>query len=340
MAVDKKFYKYDLANIIGVGPMKLDEQSKRFLDAANSVKRPPLETIPLEVIRAGKSPYGYESKALIEKVENITTPGPAGEIPLRIYTPKGNGPFPVFVTFHGGGWALGGLDGHDGICRELCSQAACIVVSVDYHRAPEYKFPAPLNDCYAATEWTINNIARYGGNPGKIAIGGDSAGGNLAAAVALMARDKQSFSLAAQILIYPATNYDFSTESYRIYGNGEYMLTVGQEKWFWGLYAKDMTEAANPYVSPLRVPSCKGLPQALVIIAEFDPLRDDGLFYAQKLAQAGVSVKKTIYPTIHGFISFADRLDIGKKATEDIAHYLRAVFAENKDKVPAKKVLK
>lgn len=219
--------------------MELDAQSKLFLDAINSVQRPPLEAVPLELIRTAKSPYGFKSKAPIGTVKDIVITGPAGKIPLRIYTPlKGSDSFPVFVTFHGGGWALGSLDTHDGICRELCYQATCIVVSVDYHRAPEYKFPVPLIDCYTATEWVIKNIASYGGDPEKIAIGGDSAGGNLAAAVTLMAHDKQAFSLTAQVLIYPATNYDFTTESCRLYKSG-YLLTLAHMQWFWSLYSND-----------------------------------------------------------------------------------------------------
>lgn len=312
---------------IGAYTVKLDVQSQIFLDAVNSVDRPPLESLPLAVIRAGKSPYGYISTAPIAKIEDITIPGTVGEIPVRIYTPYGEGPFSVFVTFHGGGWALGTLDGHDGFCREICSQARCIVVSVDYHRAPEYKFPVPLDDCYTATKWTIQTIAAYGGNPDKIAIGGDSAGGNLAAAVALMARDKHAFSLTAQVLLYPATNYDFTTESYHNYQKG-YMLTTAQVKWFWSLYLRSEDDAHNPYACPLRAESAHGLPQTLVVTAACDPLRDDGLLYATKLANAGVSVQQLTYPTIHGFLSFADRIDTGKKATTDIADYLRTVFEQ------------
>lgn len=305
--------------------IKLDPQSKLFLDAMNSHNGPSLEMIPVDVLRAGKSPYGYESRAAIASIENIVIPGSVGDIPLRMYFPRGEGPFPVFVTFHGGGWVLGNLESHDGICRELCNLASCIVVSVDYHRAPEYKFPTPLNDCYTATEWVVKNIGLYRGNSEKIVIGGDSAGGNLAAAVTIMAREKQSFSLLAQVLVYPALNYNFGTDSYRIYQDG-YGLTLNHMKWFWGLYTQDENQANNPHVSPLCVASFYGLPQALIIVAEFDPLRDDGLMYAKKLSQANVSVTKTIYPTIHGFVSFADRLHIGRQATEDIASYLRKIF--------------
>lgn len=319
----------ELASISTKDPVQMDAQTRAYLNKINTLRFIPIEKLPLSVLRTSPSPYGYESKALIKKTEQISIPGPSGEIPLRIYTPEGQGPFPVFVNFHGGGWTLGGLHNCDGFCAEICNRAQCIVVSVDYHLAPEYKFPKPLLDCYTATQWAAENISKYNGDPKKIAVGGDSAGGNLATAVALMARDKKSINLCCQVLMYPVTNYNFSTDSYQAFAEG-YMLTTSTMKWMWENYLSADADGSNPYASPLQEASLRGLPQALVITAEFDPLRDDSLAYAKKLAQANVEVVQITYPTIHGFISFADRLDVGKAATMLIANYLHTTFAENR----------
>ena len=235
------------------------------------------------------------------------------------------GPFPVFVTFHGGGWVTGSLNNHDGICRELCAQANYLVVSVDYRLAPENKFPTPLNDCYQATLWVENNIQSYNRDPQKIVVGGDSEGGNLAAAVALNAREENKPSIKAEVLIYPALDNNFETESYIKYANG-FFQTKSSCKWFWSQYLKDKNDANNSNAAPLKAKSSDNLPPTLIIIAELDVLKDEALNYGKKLEEAGVKVKILKYPSIHGFVSFADRLDIGKKATEDIAEYLQNIF--------------
>ena len=305
--------------------MEMDKQTQNFLNNLNSQNFPPLETFTPEQIRNFPPLFGYESKASIKSVGDVRIPVENGEIVLRIYTPNGQGPFPVFVTFHGGGWVTGSLNNHDGICRESRAQANYLVVSVDYRLAPENKFPKPLNDCYQATLWVENNIQSYNGDPQKIVVGGDSAGGNLAAAVALNAREENKPSIKAEVLIYPALDNNFETESYIKYANG-FFQTKSSCKWFWSQYLKDKNDANNSYAAPLKAKSLDNLPPTLIIIAELDVLKDEALNYGKKLEEAGVKVKILKYPSIHGFVSFADRLDIGKKATEDIAEYLQNIF--------------
>ena len=228
--------------------------------------------------------------------------GPAGDIPLRIYHPEGaTGTLPVLVYFHGGGWVLGGIDSHDSVCRALTRAAGCVTVSVGYRLAPEHKFPEPFNDCYAAVQWVAERGTDAGADPSRIAVGGDSAGGNLAAAVALAARDRGGPKLIHQLLICPAIDPTCDTGSQRDLAEG-YMLTQRDMHWFWGQYLPGALAATDPYACPLRAGSLRGLPPATVITGEFDPLRDEGEAYAARLAQAGVPVKAKRYEgVIHGF---------------------------------------
>lgn len=302
------------------GNVEMDRESRAFLDVVNENPMPPLESIPLESFRTDNPFWGYKSDAPIKGVEDISISGPYGQIPLRIYTPLGAGPFPVMVTFHGGGWVTGSLKAHDGFCREICSHAECLVVSVDYRLAPENKFPIPLEECYFATEWVSKHISQYRGDPYRLSVSGDSAGGNLAAAVALMAKDRKHPFICSQVLIYPVLDHNFLTSSYSEFENG-YLLTKGQMEFFWKSYLQG--QKATPYAAPFQAENLKGLPPALIIIAFFDPLRDEGLAYAHRLQQAGVPVELLGYPTIHAFMSFADRLQIGKEATDQVAEFLK-----------------
>ena len=192
----------------------------------------------------GMVALGGEPESIV-RIENRTVPGPAGQIPVRIYTPVGTAPFPVLVYFHGGGWVIGNLDTHDGICRSLANRVGCLVVSVDYRLAPEHRFPAAPEDCYAATRWLAEHAGSLGGDKGRIAVGGDSAGGNLAAVVALMARDRGGPKLAFQLLVYPATDTDFETRSYRENSEG-YFLTRADMVWFWNHYAPRDEDRRTP----------------------------------------------------------------------------------------------
>jgi acetyl esterase len=309
--------------------MSLDPQAKAFLDQMVAAGAPPLHSLGVEEARQAIAQLFATNKEPepVGKVEDRQIPGPAGQIPLRIYTPQGSGPFPVLVFFHGGGWVIGNIETHDPVCRALTNAAGCMVVSVDYRLAPEHKFPAGPDDCYAATRWVAAQAAAINADPTHIAVGGDSAGGNLAAAVALMARDRGIPSLAYQLLIYPVTDHTFNTVSYQENGN-DYLLTKDSMVWFWNHYLKSDSDSQNPYASPLRAQSLQGLPPAHVITAGFDPLRDEGEAYATQLREAGVPVQYSRYSgMIHGFFAMGEVMDQGKKAIQEAAANLRSAFA-------------
>jgi acetyl esterase len=260
----------------------------------------------------------------VAQVENRTIPGPAGEIPVRIYTPAGNGPFPILLFFHTGGWMLGNLDSQDQMCRRLTNLAECIVVSVDYRLAPEHPFPAAVEDCYAATQWVAAHASQFQGDPSRIAVGGDSAGGNLAAVVALMARDQDGPSLAFQLLMFPATDFRLNTPSMKECGEG-YNVTKAQMVWIMNNYLPNKADRTDPLASPMLAPDLSGLPPALIITAEYDPLRDEGEAYGKRLQESGVQVKISRYDgMIHDFPDLFE--EPGKRAQEEIASALRAAF--------------
>ena len=309
--------------------MALDPQAKFILDQLEALGAPPMNTLTPEEARQSldMSPLAGEPEE-VGKVENTAVPGPLGDIPVRIYTPKGEGPFPALVYYHGGGWVIGDLDAVDVPCRMLTNRANCVVVSVDYRMAPENKFPAAAEDCYAATKWVAENAASIQVDPERVAIGGDSAGGNLTAVVALMARDRGGPSLVYQMLIYPVTNRDYETVSYRDNGDG-YFLTKDSMVWFWNHYLREEQDAVNPYASPLLADDLSGLPPALVLTAEYDPLRDEGEAYAQRLEAAGIEVEATRYNgMIHGFFWMPGALDQGRKAIEQAGSALSRAFAK------------
>jgi acetyl esterase len=222
---------------------------------------------------------------------------------------------------------VGDLDTADPTARHLSVGAGCVVVSVDYRLAPETKFPGAADDCYAATLWATHNAAQINGDPARIAVGGDSAGGNLAAAVCLMARDRQTPLPVFQLLVYPVTGYDFNTASYRQNAEG-YLLTREGMQWYWQHYLQHADDAANPYAAPLLAADLRGLPPALVITAEFDPLCDEGAAYAQRLQAAGVPTQYSQYDgMIHGFFAMSVMIDKGKQAIAEATTALQHAFA-------------
>lgn len=241
----------------------------------------------------------------VESVDDFVISGPEADIPLRVYTPStgdsAHERLPTLVFFHGGGWVLGSLDSHDPVCRALANAANCIVVSVEYRLAPEHPFPAAVEDCYAAVKWVVEHGRTLAIDPQNVAVGGSSAGGNLAAAVALVARDLDGPPIAHQLLVYPVTNFAFDTESYEEYADG-YFLTRDDMQWFWEHYLASELDGRNPYASPLQARTLENLPPATVITAGFDPLRDEGIAYADRLDAAGVDVSHHHYgDVIHGF---------------------------------------
>ncbi len=265
-------------------------------------------------------------------VVDRTIPGHDGgaEIPVRIYTPDGDGGpagWPVVVMYHGGGFIAGSPDSHDGGARELCAQAEAIVVSVDYRLAPEHKFPAAAEDCHAALRWAAAHARELGGDPTRLAITGDSAGGNLAAAVALMNRDRGGPPIALQALVYPVI--DPACDSPSAVANREgYLLTTASMQWMWSEYVNGADDHANPYAAPVAAASLAGLPPALIITAEFDPLRDEGEAYGRALAAAGVPVTISRYDgMIHGFASCFDITPRARDAAGEVAEALRSAWA-------------
>lgn len=247
-------------------------------------------------------------------------------IPMRCYRPKREQPPGVLVYLHGGGWTLGSIESHDPVCRSLAGAAGCVVVSVGYRLAPEHKFPAALEDCAAATRWVFRNH-RHLGAPRKVAIGGDSAGGNLAAAVVLKNRDSGGPVPLCQLLVCPVIGDPRrDSDSYREFGQG-YFLTSTDMNWFWENYRRRSEDEHDPYALPLNARDLSGLPPAIILTAEYDPLRDDGERYARKLREAGVSVYLKRYKGVfHGFWNMAGVLDPGRAALHNAATRLRKVF--------------
>jgi len=264
----------------------------------------------------------------VGKVEDRTIKGPGGNIPIRIYTPNGRGPFPLLVYFHGGGWVVGSIETVDASCRSLTNLANCITVSVDYRLAPEHKFPAAPDDCYAATTWTALNAASIHGDPARMAIGGESAGANLAAAVALMAQERGAPSIALQLLLYPVIDRNANLPSSRENGEG-YFLTTEMMGWFWNHYLRNDADGENPLASPLRAKRLAGIAPAAIYTAEFDPLRDEGAEYAKKLREAGIAVEyKCQEGLIHGYMGMAKAVEPAGKALQEAATTLKKAFAK------------
>ena len=262
----------------------------------------------------------------VAQVENRLIPGPEGKIPLRIYTPDGEGPFPILMYFHGGGWVLGNLDTCNNACHFLSKTVGCIVISVDYRLAPEHKFPAAVEDAYTATVWAAEHAEEINGDTSRLAVAGESAGGNLAAAVCIMAQDRGRPPLVFQMLAYPSTNLDtLETDSYRQYAKG-YGLTKFHASWFRNQYIGDEKDGKSPYASPLLAENLSGVPPALVLTGEFDVLRDDGESYVERLKEEGVQAR---------FIRYADKGHMAHwmtpsgeagDAQHQVAFALKAVF--------------
>jgi acetyl esterase len=308
--------------------MPVDPQIQALLDQGTGV--PATHTLPLDVARAQ-----YEARIAlmapagdIASVREQTIDGPGGPLRIRIYTPRGTGPFPLLVFFHGSGFVLCSLDTHDGMCRNLCAGSECVVASVDYRLAPEHKFPAGIDDCLHATRWAAAHAAELGADPRRIAVAGDSAGGNIAAVTALRVRDEGGPALCGQLLLYPVTDYHTpGTPSYQENAEG-YGLTRDTMKWFWDHYLSDPSEGTHPHASPLRAPDLSGLPPALLVTAEYDPLRDEGEFYAEKLKANGVPTALTRYDGVnHGFMFWVGVVDKADSAMNEACNWLRGVFS-------------
>ncbi len=313
--------------------MPLDPDNLTVLEMIRLAGRPPFETLtPAEAreayvrSRAVLQPEPQEVAA----IRNLASPGPAGDIPLRLYRPRGSTVdehLPGLVFYHGGGWLLGDLDSHDGVCRILANDARCVVVSVDYRMAPEHKFPAAVDDCAAATGFVATHAADLGIEASRIAVGGNSAGGNLAAVMALLARDGALPPIVAQVLIYPATDMTMTTVSAQTITEGA-PLTSTTMRWFIDHYLRNEADKTDWRASPSRAASLAGTAPALVITASSDPLRDEGAEYARRLEREGVRVAHLNFSDqIHGFISMGKIIRASATALAMVTAWLGREFA-------------
>ena len=309
----------------------LDPQTQALLKAIVDNGIPPVHTLtPAQARdfylkrRALTQPEGVA----VGEIRELRIDGPAGDLPARLYKPETASakPLPVLMYFHGGGFVIGNIETHDSLCRQLCQEAGCVVVSVDYRLAPEHVFPAAADDCIAATRWVHAQAAKLGIDPAKIAVGGDSAGGQLAAVVALALRDDPTIDLAFQLLIYPVT--DGFMQSPSIQSNGEgYMLTKDSLAFYYNHYFPDEAARSDWRGSPLLATDHSGLPPALVLTAGFDPLRDEGRSYADALSKAGVPTHYVCFERqIHGFLPMGKVISEANLAVSTCAAALRSAL--------------
>jgi acetyl esterase len=311
-----------------MGAMPLDPHISGLLDLISASGYPPMhEGTPDDGRKALRAMscdlVKPEDVIQVGDVRELTVPGGAGERPARLYRPEGDGPWPTTVFLHGGGFVIGDLDTHDQVCRRLCRDAGTVVLSVDYRLAPEHPFPAGLEDAIAATRWAHEHLADLGGDD-RLAVGGDSAGGNLSAVVAQTMPD----AITAQLLIYPAVDVVGDYDS-RVENGAGYFLEMSMMEWFFTHYTTDVEGVAphDPRLSPLHAPTVEGLPPAVVVTAEFDPLRDEGEAYADRLAAEGVSVDKIRYDgMIHGFIDMTPMSPGAEDAVADMVTRFRRLL--------------
>ncbi len=307
--------------------MPLDPQARALLDQLDALDGPPMSQQTVEEARASFGLLTAAAGPPEEPVpaEDRAVPGPAGDIPVRIYRPPGDQALPVVVYFHGGGFVIGDIASHDTACQRLAAGVPAVVVSVDYRLAPEHRFPAAVVDCDAATAWVSSHAAELGADPARLAVAGDSAGGNLAAVVARHARAAGGPPIAFQLLVYPATDLTASLPSHTENATG-YLLDADTMAWFMGHYIGD-DDRRHPDASPLFADDLSGLPPALVLTAEFDPLRDEGEAYAERLRQAGVRATTSRYDgMIHGFYGLDSVFDTSKRATAETVAALRGAL--------------
>jgi len=282
--------------------VKLDPQAEKFLNALK--KMPPIHELEPKIVREmlSKSPRPLVNLEALSKVEDFIIQVSNDEvINCRVYTPDGQGPFPIFIYYHGGGWVLGDIESTDASCRLIANRTKSIVVSVNYRLAPEYKFPTAVEDAYSALVWAYKNGISFNGDVSRLIVGGDSVGGNLATVVTMIARDRMGPSITGQVLIYPSTNLEFNTESHQLFAKG-FGLDREQLIWFRTHYLRNEEDKKDEFASPLIAKDLSGLPKALIITAENDVLRDEGEAYANRLKEFGVQVEYACEPgMIHGY---------------------------------------
>ena len=319
-------------------PPKADPAMQKVLDALASLKGKPIDTLTPEEARKQPTPAdavkqvinGMGKSAAPEagvSVKDMSIAGPLGNFPIHIYTPEGKGPFPVMVYFHGGGFVFADTKIYDASPRALAKMANAIMVAVDYHQAPEHPFPAAPNDAYAAFTWTLGHAREINGDPARVAVGGESAGGNLATVVSMMARDKKAAMPVHQLLIYPVVDANMETPSYRKNAEAK-PLNKAMMAWFFKQYSGD---PANPYALPMKAATLKGLPPATIIAAEIDPLLSEGKAYADRLKKDGVAVSYKQYTGVtHEFFGMGAVVPKAKEAEQFAADALKKAFTAKK----------
>jgi acetyl esterase/lipase len=313
--------------------MALDGDAARVLEMVRLSGRPPFETVTPTQARAlflGGREILQPDPPPVAEIRELTITGPDGvTLPLRLYRGVGTAAqtkLPALVFFHGGGWVVGDLDSHDTMCRQIANAAGCAVVAVDYRLAPEHKFPAAVEDCWAATEWVAANGDALGIDGTCVAVGGDSAGGNLTAVISLLARDRGGPHLRSQVLLYPALDFGMNRASHHRFAEG-HLLTLATMRWFADAYLCGPQDAADWRASPLRAPDLSGLPRAYVLTAGYDPLCDEGTAYARRLEENGVAVQHRHMPgQIHGFLLMGKIIRSAGPALDEIAAALNAAF--------------
>ena len=309
--------------------MPLDPDAEILLEMVRAANRPAFETVGAAEARllfnAGRKVLAPDPMPVAE-TRDLALAGPGGPIPARLYRSAATDILPVLVFFHGGGWVVGDIESHDTGCRHLANRAECAVVSVDYRLAPEHKFPAAVEDCFAATIWVADNAAALGVDPGRLAVGGDSAGGNLAAVVSLLARDHGAPRIGYQLLIYPATDAAMQHDSIARFAEG-YVLTRATMRWFYEQYLRSPEDAGDWQASPLIASDLSGLPPAFILTAGYDPLCDEGDAYAARLAASGVAVTYRRFPgQVHGFALNGKIIRAADTALDEAAAALRAAW--------------
>jgi acetyl esterase len=304
----------------------LPPDAQAIVDGTEAFLGAPLNEMPLEQARRRLAELGALTPAgpVMLATHDVTAPGPAGDVPVRVYVPREGTDLPVVLWLHGGAYAFGGIDSFDPTCSELAEKADAIVLSVEYRLAPEHRFPAGVEDCYAVLVWAAETIADYGGDPSRIAVAGDSAGGTFAAVVAQMARDRRGPELVFQLLVYPTVMLRVCNEEFA----DVQVVNRAMAEYFWGLYVTSDSDRELAYCAPMCAEDLSGLPPAFVVVPEVDPTRDDQERYAERLAQAGVPARARRYPgTFHGFFAATGALASARDAMADATQELRKAFA-------------
>lgn len=297
----------------------LDEFSKIFASIADLSLPEQREAIK-EMFRVPESQL--ES---IERIKDLVVPGRHGSIPVRLFIPKNEGPLPVAIYFHRGGWVYGSIEESEMICRRLANETGAIVAAVEYRLSPEHKFPIPLEDCYDASKWIVENAPAFLGDPNRVVLSGESAGGNLAAAVALMMHKTNDFKIAGQLLLYPVLTSDLEKKHYDN-SPDKSLLSYENMQFFWNMYLSSPEDGNNPFASPLKSENFANLPSCFIVTAEYDALKHEGARYGKALQMAGVPVQVKNYPgVLHGFLDLPLSDAIKKEAIEDIAAWLKGL---------------